>query len=82
MKKDTKGETNRKAYILTYSNPSIIKRLRQQPAVNISYNSRTHRQVLFYCDEKNFPQIKGTLKKAKGFVSLEESALFNEEFNF
>ena len=47
--------------------------------LRISYISEANKQVLVYFDNRLKKDIERQLKKAKGFVSIEESALFQEE---
>ncbi|MGI6787219.1 MAG: hypothetical protein ACOX5X_01510 [Acholeplasmataceae bacterium] len=70
--------TDRGAYIIFYSNKALLKRLEKMP-LRISYISEANKQVLVYFDNRLKKDIERQLKKAKGFVSIEESALFQEE---
>ncbi len=76
------NHTERVAYIVSYTNKGILKRLNHLPVV-ISYHSPNNKQVLIYFDKKHLEFIETQLKKAKGFKEMEESALFQEEvYNF
>lgn len=72
------NETQRVAYIVTYKHRSVLKRLEKLPC-SISYNSKSQKQVLIYFDERHLKTIENQLKKAKGFVEMEPSGLFQEE---
>lgn len=72
------NQTERVAYIISYSSKAIFKRL-EKMQVKISYVSEANNQVLVYFDKRFVRDIENQLKKAKGFVSMEESALFQEE---
>jgi hypothetical protein len=76
MKKE--NQTERVAYIISYSNKAIFKRLEKMP-IKISYISEANQQVLVYFDRRFKRDIENQLKKVKGFVEMEESALFQEE---
>ncbi|MGI6781455.1 MAG: hypothetical protein ACOX56_01260 [Acholeplasmataceae bacterium] len=70
--------TNRVAYIISYSNKAVLKRLEKLP-VRISYISEANKQVLVYFDRKQKKDVENQLKRVKGFIGMEESALFQED---
>lgn len=72
------NNTERVAYIISYTNKGVLKRLEKLP-VSISYISENNKQVLVYFDKKQFNFVERQLKRTKGFVEMEESALFQEE---
>ena len=74
--------TQRVAYVVTYKSKQLLKRLNHLP-VSISYHYEASQQVLIYFDKNNLKFIQTQLEKARGFVEMEESALFQEEiYNF
>lgn len=76
------NNTQRVAYIVSYNNKAILKRLEKMP-VSVSYVSVPNRQVLIYMDKRFAKDIENQLKKTKGFKAMEESVLFQEDvYNF
>lgn len=72
------NQTERVAYIISFSSKALLKRIEKMP-LSISYISEANRQVLVYFDKNQKKEIEKQLKKTKGFIEMEESALFQEE---
>lgn len=72
------NSTDRVAYIISFSHKAVLKRLEKMP-VRISYVSEANKQVLVYFDRRLTKDVENQLKRIKGYIGMEESALFQEE---
>jgi len=72
---------NRMAYIVYFQDKKFVSRLKDLP-VNISYISKKSEYAIFYGEKTLKKAYLNKLKTFNGFIDLEDSLLFNEEYNF